>query len=585
MKKIRRQSPASQPSSLTIQTFNPEEATILSAMEYFTSSPNVVNDDENDIEEMEAAEKEISAQRELALAYLQNRLGLTAMQTKILTHIVCYNAEHPSGSCDNEDLAHQLGLHPLRVMQHMDDINHLEELGYIEICTIAEHGGKGFHMIKEAMEALTRNEAFDIESLRLSDNLEFLGHAQTFVKNGMRYDRDGCICKNIQRLMQHNTHLSVVKHLQQISNAQDMWFMLLMLTTLAVEGDDFVSPQDIEQILHFRQVRSIVRLIGQGKHPFMLQGYISYYNQDTMAQANQWVLTRKAWTEFLENEDEVNSILSAASSDDPAVRRLTPYTSLVHKQLFFSGKTHEQVERLTHLLQEEQYLPICEALKRRGMPTGFCCLFYGTPGTGKTELVQQLAIATQRDLFQVDLSTLRDKFVGESEKQIKEVFDTYRSLVKTQEHAPILFFNEADAIFGNRMENTQRSVDKMENAIQNIILQEMESLNGIMICTTNLTTCLDKAFDRRFLFKLEFEKPTNEARKQIWQSMLEGLNDEQATYLANHFDFSGGQIQNISRKQVINAIFSGTDDIDYEQVKLDCQNETISRNNGRKIGF
>ena len=71
MKKIRRQSPASQPSSLTIQTFNPEEATILSAMEYFTSSPNVVNDDENDIEEMEAAEKQISAQRELALAYLQ----------------------------------------------------------------------------------------------------------------------------------------------------------------------------------------------------------------------------------------------------------------------------------------------------------------------------------------------------------------------------------------------------------------------------------------------------------------------------------------------------------------------------------
>jgi hypothetical protein len=67
--------------------------------------------------------------------------------------------------------------------------------------------------------------------------------------------------------------------------------------------------------------------------------------------------------------------------------------------------------------------------------------------------------------------------------------------------------------------------------------------------------------------------------------MLEGLNDEQATYLANHFDFSGGQIQNISCKQVINAIFSGTDDIDYEQVKRDCQDETISRNNGRKIGF
>jgi SpoVK/Ycf46/Vps4 family AAA+-type ATPase len=238
-----------------------------------------------------------------------------------------------------------------------------------------------------------------------------------------------------------------------------------------------------------------------------------------------------------------------------------------------------------HFLSEKEYANICQALKQRGMPTGFCCLFYGTPGTGKTELVQQLAIATQRDLFQVDLSTLRDKFVGESEKQVKRIFDRYRALVHSCERAPILFFNEADGIFGNRMENTQRSVDKMENAIQNIILQEMESLEGIMICTTNLTTCLDKAFDRRFLFKLQFDKPTNEARKCIWQSMLEGLNDEQATYLANHFDFSGGQIQNISRKQVIHAIFTGKEDIDYEQIKIDCQNESISRNNGRKIGF
>jgi SpoVK/Ycf46/Vps4 family AAA+-type ATPase len=144
---------------------------------------------------------------------------------------------------------------------------------------------------------------------------------------------------------------------------------------------------------------------------------------------------------------------------------------------------------------------------------------------------------------------------------------------------------EASAIFGNRMENTQRSVDKMENALQNIILQEMEVLDGIMICTTNLTSCLDKAFDRRFIYKVEFEKPTNQARKLIWQSMLSSLNDEQATELANRFDFSGGQIQNISRKQVINAIFSGKDELDYDQIKLDCQNESISRNSRGKVGF
>ena len=96
---------------------------------------------------------------------------------------------------------------------------------------------------------------------------------------------------------------------------------------------------------------------------------------------------------------------------------------------------------------------------------------------------------------------------------------------------------------------------------------------------------MDKAFDRRFLYKVEFECPTFEARKQIWMSLLPGLNDEQATELAKRYEFSGGQIQNISRKQIVHSIFSGNEELDYEQVKLDCQNEVVSRQNGRKIGF
>lgn len=579
MKQNRRQS-SNKPSCI-FQAWTANGATILSAMEYLSvSSAQELEEERITIEKIEG----VRDSQQAALAYLQNRLGLPTMQTKILTYIMCYNAEHPSGTCDNEDLARFLHLHPLRVMQHMDDINHLEELGYIEIRT-SSNSGKVYRITQEANEALIKDEAFDLQSMCLSDNMEFLIRSQIYINEGLRFDRDGNIVKNLERLIKQNPHLSVVKYLNNISNTTDKWFMLLMMTTLAVDVDNFVGTSDLEQILPPHSIRAIIRAIRKGDYPFVQNGHVTHYEQDTMAQANQWVLTRKAWLEIFGNENEVNAVLASSDNDERALRRLTPHTSLVRKQLFFSGNTNEQVERLTSLLQEEQYASICQALQKRGMPTGFCCLFYGAPGTGKTELVQQLAITTQRDLFQVDLSTLRDKFVGESEKQIKEVFDTYRSLVNTQERAPILFFNEADAIFGNRMENTQRSVDKMENAIQNIILQEMESLNGIMICTTNLTTCLDKAFDRRFLFKLEFEKPTNEARKQIWQSMLDGLNDEQATYLADRFDFSGGQIQNISRKQVINAIFAGKDDIDYEQIKIDCQNEKISRNNGRRIGF
>ena len=79
-------------------------------------------------------------------------------------------------------------------------------------------------------------------------------------------------------------------------------------------------------------------------------------------------------------------------------------------------------------------------------------------------------------------------------------------MVKRSDVAPILLFNEADAIFGVRKNGAENAVDKMENTIQNIILQEMEDLNGILIATTNLATNLDSAFERRFLYKIEFEK-------------------------------------------------------------------------------
>jgi hypothetical protein len=468
------------------------------------------------------------------------------------------------------------------MMQMNNDLAQLEDLGYI-VRNYDVPSGQGWSMSREAYDAFTKNQSFDPQSIILSSNLDFLERVSQYIDEGMRYDSNGLIAENITRLMKRNSHLQLVVNLQKMSCDVDKYFMLVMMVTMGIERDKCVSPNDMERMFPPRTVRSILQHLRQGSHPFCKNGHIEAYNQDGMTQFNLWVLTQQAWVDMLGSMEEAQILIP--SMEDQASQVLTRYTDIVPRQLFFSSTTQEQVDRLMHFLSEKQYANICQALKQRGMPTGFCCLFYGTPGTGKTELVQQLAIATQRDLFQVDLSTLRDKFVGESEKQVKRIFDRYRALVRSCERAPILFFNEADGIFGNRMENTQRSVDKMENAIQNIILQEMESLEGIMICTTNLTTCLDKAFDRRFLFKLQFDKPTNEARKCIWQSMLEGLNDEQATYLANHFDFSGGQIQNISRKQVINAIFSGKEDIDYEQIKIDCQNETISRNNGRRIGF
>ena len=188
-------------------------------------------------------------------------------------------------------------------------------------------------------------------------------------------------------------------------------------------------------------------------------------------------------------------------------------------------------------------------------------------------------------LVQVNISDIKSMWVGESEKNIKKVFDSYRKLVRDSERAPILFFNEADAIIGKRMENVQRSVDKMENSMQNIILQEMENLEGILIATTNLTKNLDSAFERRFLYKIEFSKPSEEAKRAIWRSMLPSLSESDAAILAKRYDFSGGQIENITRKQAVEEILTGCS-TDIDRLIEFCNDERLDNSTARpRIGY
>jgi SpoVK/Ycf46/Vps4 family AAA+-type ATPase len=208
-------------------------------------------------------------------------------------------------------------------------------------------------------------------------------------------------------------------------------------------------------------------------------------------------------------------------------------------------------------------------------------------GTGKTETVLQIARKTGRDILQIDIAGMRDKYVGESEKNIKAVFQRYRDICKNSDVIPILFFNEADGIFGKRSTSNSinPSVTKMDNAMQNIILQEIEDLEGILIATTNLTCNLDSAFERRFLYKVEFAKPSEEAKRAIWQSMLPTLSESDIAMLATKYDFSGGQIENISRKQTVEEILTG-EELNINRIVEFCNAERLGNSSVRpRIGF
>ena len=176
-------------------------------------------------------------------------------------------------------------------------------------------------------------------------------------------------------------------------------------------------------------------------------------------------------------------------------------------------------------------------------------------------------------------------WVGESEKNIKAIFDRYREHVKNSKVAPILLFNEADAVIGKRREGAERAVDKMENSIQNIILQEMETLDGIMIATTNLEQNMDKAFERRFLYKIKFNKPSVEARMSIWRSMIPALSDGESKILASKYDFSGGQIENIARHYAIDNVLHGEGENRLERLCAYSEGEKFEKKECHKIGF
>jgi SpoVK/Ycf46/Vps4 family AAA+-type ATPase len=151
---------------------------------------------------------------------------------------------------------------------------------------------------------------------------------------------------------------------------------------------------------------------------------------------------------------------------------------------------------------------------------------------------------------------------------------------------PILLFNEADAIINKRSTNVERSVDKMENAVQNIILEEMENLEGILIATTNLTSNIDTAFERRFIYKVEFHKPGVATKKHIWQSMINELNDSDAQTLASEFDLSGGQIENVMRKQFVDKILYDEAPT-LEKLRNYCTQESMTSSSPHRttIGF
>ena len=216
-------------------------------------------------------------------------------------------------------------------------------------------------------------------------------------------------------------------------------------------------------------------------------------------------------------------------------------------------------------------------------------IFYGPPGTGKTLTAHSLSRSLKRQVLSFDCSKILSMYVGESEKNVRKIFDTYTDLTLQTKTEPILLLNEADQFLASRSAGVGSSADQMHNQMQNIFLEQIEKFQGILIATTNLLENIDAAFSRRFNYKIEFKKPDKEQRLELWKMMLpknapfeDGFDVGQLT----HHPLTGGQINLIVKNTAYtvasreNAVFTLGDFED--EIRKEKQG---SFDNEKSVGF
>lgn len=319
-------------------------------------------------------------------------------------------------------------------------------------------------------------------------------------------------------------------------------------------GDDADGRNEIINLFsrsHWFYTNNILRLEGQGEGEPFLSGQIR--------------LSAEFLHRFCMNEEYKPDY----SINFPA-KRITTSLDWEDMKLDYSSAT--QLEEINNWIIYNRQIMDEWGLKRIIKP-GYRALFYGPPGTGKTLAATLLGKRNQMDVYRIDLSMIVSKYIGETEKNLARIFDL------AENRRWILFFDEADALFGKRT-STQTSNDRHANQEVAYLLQRIEDFPGTIILATNLRSNIDEAFSRRFQSVIYFPMPTEDIRKELWQNMIpaewtpnlrDDLIERAATY-----ELSGGAMTNVIRSCALWMISSSWETVD--QVILNsCIRKELSK--------
>ena len=216
-------------------------------------------------------------------------------------------------------------------------------------------------------------------------------------------------------------------------------------------------------------------------------------------------------------------------------------------------------------------------------------IFYGVAGTGKTLTALSMAKSLKKDVLSFDCSKILSMYVGESEKNVRSIFDKYYELRDQTKSDPVLLLDEADQFLSSRTSGAGSGSDKMHNQIQNIFLEQIEKFDGILIATTNLLENLDKAFSRRFNYKIEFMKPNKKQRLALWKKLLPSnlpLSKDFDLEELTSYELTGGQIELIIKNTAYKIAVSSEPIFTVEDFKEQISKEKKGQfDSENKVGF
>lgn len=512
-------------------------------------------------------------------SYIKRKFKIEPVECVILSMLIDNDS-----LMSRREMAQFLNCSILKLLTHHDNFERLRKKHMISFTYTHEMCGvqSGYRLNADVLEAVKNDTAFVPREPSSYTALEVMRNISAWLNiTDCNSDYYGHMVTDIKELLCQTQHLELSKQLMSLplSMAERVMF-LIAASALIFHRNTSISQPHYEDILDDScETFDICMGINDGTGTLAKLNLLENAMSDGMAEPDSFRLTEHALKTVLK-EFHFNVVSMKPATPD----NLILPEKLTRKELFYNAEEQRQVERLTDLLSPKTFSEVQKRLKESGMRTGFCVLLHGVPGSGKTELVNQLCISTGRPVLVAEVSKLISKWVGDYEKHVEELFNQYETLAARSPLCPILLFNECDAILGKRNEGGgDDAAQKMYHSVQNILLERMEKLNGIMICTSNMPGALDKAFERRFIFSIEFHKPQKETKAKIWHAMLPEIDEQTAQTLAAQFDFSGGQIENVVRRQRVDHILYGHD-ISLESLSRICQEEGYGKKE-RSIGF